>query len=151
MLDPRLIALQGLGVPLTPIAIAVQGLIAQIQEEARRDEYHGGGGRRSALAPSPAAQRLAARELTEAEVRAQWELLELRQRNQREDAAHRRAETRELQTAPAVSPALPPAAQPAAATPAVQSQQEIGDRPAQIAEQQLEEEELALLLLLADA
>jgi hypothetical protein len=88
VLDPRLIALQGLGFTLTPIAIAVQGLIEQIQEEARDDDTTGGGRRRGGrlawLFGAPAVRTRqqpgkVGADVTEAEVRAQWELLEARQ------------------------------------------------------------------------
>lgn len=88
MLDPRLVALQGLGFPLSPIAIAVQGLIEQIQEEARDDDTIGGGRRRGSrlawLFGGPASKPKAqpgkvGADVSEAEVRAQWELLEARQ------------------------------------------------------------------------
>lgn len=146
MLDPRLIALQGLGVPLTPIAIAVQGLIAQLQEEAaQRLEYQGGGGRRSSRpVDARPAQIQARRELTEDEVRAQWELLELRQRNQAERTA-----TAAPSTATAV-PAPPPLA---IATPAPTAEQlalaaTLVRKPKPVAQQS--DDELALLLLLSE-
>lgn len=106
-LDPLRIALQGLGFPLSPIAMAVQGFIAELQEEAQRLEYHGGGGRQRGASAYRGRQEEAAperRPLGEAEVRAQWELLELRRENQRLDALAR--EARQTRKTPAPAPAV---------------------------------------------
>jgi hypothetical protein len=113
VLDPRLLALQGLGVPLSPIAAAVQGLIEQIQEEARkREEEVRGNGRRSKTAEN-GWNRRESDALTEETVRAQWDLLEARlQAQARPDTAP--APTQQAEPAPAAKKQPDPPAAPAA-------------------------------------
>lgn len=73
-LDPRLIAIQGAGFPLSPISLAVQGLILQIQEEQRQNI--GGGKVRKAVsttakAPAPESEQDIIRRVQE-----KWDTIE---------------------------------------------------------------------------
>jgi hypothetical protein len=134
VLDPRLVALQGLGFALSPIALAVQGLIEELQNA--NSQTVGGGGRRSGrLAWLFGATASSARQqpgkvgadVTEAEVRAQWELLEARQ------AA--------LAKPPAAKAEVPqPLAQPGALQP---------DSPTALALLESDDDDEALLMILA--
>ncbi|MFN7881621.1 MAG: hypothetical protein ACK5PF_01190 [bacterium] len=56
MIDPRLVALQGLEVPLSPIALAVQGLIAEIEAGLWPPKPADGGGGSSRRAAKRAAR-----------------------------------------------------------------------------------------------
>lgn len=141
MLDPRLVALQGLTVPLTPIYVAVQGLIALIQEEARRDELHGGGKKRGAAQPKRWGTKQAGQargqvgaDVSEAEVRAQWEALEARQREQATPPAQ----------APAQAEQPAPVAQPLAPAPPSQAVKPVARPPLEADD----EEALTLILSL---
>lgn len=71
-LTARALALQGF--LLTPIAMAVQGLIALLEEE--KSQVYGGGKTKPVNSPQKPDV------LTREEVEAQWELLEARLRNQ---------------------------------------------------------------------
>lgn len=71
-LSARLIALQGF--QLTPIALAIQGLIDQILKEKQEQVYGKGRGR-----PQPRRKQAG---LTREEVERSWDLLETRLRNQ---------------------------------------------------------------------
>lgn len=145
MLDHRLIALQGLLVPLSPIAIAVQGLIAEIQEEARRREEYRGGGRRRVDGEHKLRRHRGRDELSEAEVRAQWELLELRRRLQAEDAAAAERVATPPEPARARSQARPLASAAPALAPAPTEVATAGSTTAP------DDDNLALLLLLSEA
>lgn len=110
MLNLLSIALQGFapGFKLSPIAIAVQGLIEQIQEEQRREDVRGSGKARTTAKP-PADTLLRTRADADADlealVRSQWELLEARRQAQQADAAP--AITRESGNPPAApAPAI---------------------------------------------
>lgn len=125
MLDPRLVALQGLGVPLSPIALAVHGLIELIQEEAEREDSIGGGRRRGGrlawLFGGPAQAKRSqpgkvGADVSEAEVRAQWELLEARQAAQRPKELPREVVLpAKVYVGPAATPAPAPEARTVAA------------------------------------
>lgn len=128
MLDPRLVALQGLGVPFTPIYAAVQGLIALIQEEARRDELHGGGKKRAAAQRGRWTAKPVGRQagkvgadVSEAEVRAQWEALEARQQDQARSRPSPTTAKPAAQPKPPAAPVItaPQPAGPAQAVPGV--------------------------------
>ena len=78
-LNARALALQGF--LLTPIAMAVQGLIAVLVEVEEKNQVYGRGRKKSA----PRAKRLD--DLTREEIEAQWDLLETRLRAQAKDPA----------------------------------------------------------------
>ena len=84
-LDPFRIALQGLGFGLTPIALAVQGLLALLEEEAKGGVVGGGGRRMPALAAAPSSVERAPAPagVSYDEVAAQWAWLESRLRLQK--------------------------------------------------------------------
>lgn len=94
-LNALLVALQGFapGFALSPVAIAVQGLIELLQEE-RRSQVYGSG--RLARSPHQPRRRRPDDGLTPELVQAQWELLEARLRAQEQDR-----ETRERLQVPA--------------------------------------------------
>lgn len=132
----------------SPVAFAIQALIEEIQ---RREEYHGGGGRRGRAEPpkrSPIQQR---QQLTEDEVRAQWELLELRQRNQ----AERQLQLEQQIPRPVPASVASPPVQPVAvARPALPASASLNPEPLASVELrnsvQRDDDALALLLLLSE-
>lgn len=88
MLNLLSVALQGFapGFKLSPIAIAVQGLITQLQEERRDDVRGGRGPARSATDLDPMhPPRQARDDVSVEEVLAKWELLELQLDAQRRE------------------------------------------------------------------
>lgn len=150
-LDLLRVALQGLAplpFPLSPLAMAVQGLLEELQEE-RRDDVRGSGRRR----PGPArrvepARRRRDEGLTEDLVRQQWELLEIRRAAPRQAAEAPPA-------APSVAPASldpPKAGENAGAVGQLAAADPPGfPPPAQAAPTTRADDALALLLLLAEA
>lgn len=74
-LNSRLIAIQGIG--FTPIALAVMGLIALIQEEERRNQVYGSGKRTGVpkSTPLPARQQESQADI-ERLVREKWDAIE---------------------------------------------------------------------------
>lgn len=85
-LNPLLVALQGFGFPLSPIALAVQGLIEQIIEEARRAQIYGGRGAPRTAADLDPFRRDLGEPLTREYVESWDELVQLRHEQQRERA-----------------------------------------------------------------
>lgn len=83
MLNALHIALQGL-FPLTPIALAVQGLIEEIQEENRQQVYGGGKKTKGPSKTSATVARDRTPEFTEADIERlvteKWEAIEKAQR-----------------------------------------------------------------------
>jgi hypothetical protein len=131
----------------SPVAFAIQALI----EEIRRDRANGGGGRSATGARPPARparshQRGA--DVSIEEVRAQWELLELRQRNQAERERDLKA-AQPADTAPALQGKPATQAKPITAEP-VEPAAEAGVGLLD-ATRRDDDDALALLLLLAEA
>ena len=146
------VALQGL-FPLSPIAVAVQGLIEQVLQEQK---VNGSGGAK------PVQPQAAKDQLTVEEVIAQWELLEARLRATTPVVEPPQVEVREPQqvpeprgkdgTLPAPEIALPAPLRATAVPPASAIEREADqtqpDRAQQQRKRQLDEE--ALLLVLAN-
>lgn len=73
-LDARLLAAQGFGFPLSPIALAVQGFIAWVKEE-QRQKVNGSGGRKLA-APQPTQAKPTQDDDLIRQVIDKWEVIE---------------------------------------------------------------------------
>lgn len=155
--QPRLVALQGFapGFHLTPIAIAVQGLIALLQEELA--DYVGGG-RRKGGAVRPSGDRRRDLGPSVEHVRALWELHDLRRQDGAEKAEPAPGRAASSAEAPGDTAAAPgPGSQPDAAPPlellpvplALTGQAaQLQDASAQAAANEDDEEAIALALLL---
>jgi len=154
MLNLRNVALQGLGFKLTPIALAVQGLIDELQEEERQQQYGGRGrrGRAQVTQRQAAEQRRPAPrdELTYEEVAARWELLDMQLAAQVRPAALP-APVLASPAAAATHVQAPPAA-PAPDTSAQLQREAEQLAAAELLRAQLERDEaVALILLLSEA
>lgn len=127
----------------SPIAFAIQALVEEIQAE----RVNGGGGKGSRQPPRSAPARPQAlasrRDVSEDEVRAQWELLELRREAQRPSDA-RQAQAR-------AAPAAPVAPRETAAAPAKAATAPQPAASPAAAASLADDEAVALLLLLAEA
>lgn len=157
MLRQRAVALQGLDFPLSPIAAAVQGLIAELIEEARQaaNVVGGRGGRKPLPGPQPDSLRRGA-DLTEEQVRAHWDLLEARQAKPREataDPAEASVPAASTAAPPAAPMVVPPAAAPEAVAPthATGSALATGSASGAVDQAALDDDVAAYLLLLTAA
>ena len=169
MLSALSIALQGLGFRLSPIALAVQGLIEQLEEEERLERAGGakrGAGGRSAIAsprprPAPLGPRVERHEDLQA-YRDHWAFIEeVRAAQAARPAPAAVVTPRAAPPAPPAPPSPPAAAGPGAAAlpaitmPASQRRSRDSVRPADVqalVTQGMDEDDaLCLLLILAAA
>jgi hypothetical protein len=126
----------------SPVAFAIQALIEEIREE----RVNGGGGRRRGGQQGRArpASSPGRRELTVDEVRAQWELLELRQQTTLDAGVNVRRDATAAELAAAQGPEQ-------GKRPEREARLLPTEEPAGMALQRSDDEALALLLLLAEA
>jgi len=106
VLNLRAIALQGFGFKLSPISLAVQGLIAWLEEEQRQQQVYGSGKGRGPYQARKEFQAPALRQqLSTEEVRAAWDFVELRLRQQQDDKRRAAAARRPIVTPSTPAPA----------------------------------------------